>query len=121
MASRHGNTVSHHIPLLLFYALATYRLALMLSSDTGPWLMFSKLRSWLKREAKKNSAVRASAVHHGITCIRCDSVWVAIPISAYAWFHDKLPAWFAATGDIFLAAMALSAIAIILNRAFPPA
>lgn len=109
-----------NIPILLFYALATYRLALMLSSDTGPWLMFSKLRSWLKREAKKNAAVRASAVHHGITCIRCDSVWIAVPISGYAFYHDRLATGFIITGDIFLAAMALSAIAIILNRAFPP-
>lgn len=104
------------ITLLIFYGLAAYRLALLLSDDSGPWRMFSKFRSLLKREEKHNKALRKSAVASGVECIRCNSIWVAAPVAAYAYYHEKLPQWFAATGNIFLLCMALSALAILLNR-----
>lgn len=106
-------------PLLLFYSLAVYRLALMLSSDLGPWSAFAKLRSFLKREAKNNKPLRDSKVHIGIECIRCDSVWVAIPVATYAAFRHQLENYVTIPADIFLSGMALSALAIIFNRIFP--
>lgn len=109
-----------YIPLLAFYGLAVFRLALMLSSDKGPYFFLSKIRSWLKKEAKQSKPLRDSKVHLGITCPLCTSVWVAIPVAAFAYFHRHLWTWLAISGDVFLGAMALSAIAVLLNRVAPP-
>lgn len=106
--------------LLIFYGLACFRLAMMLSTEKGPYFVFVKLRSWLKREAKESKPVRESKIHVGITCQLCTSVWVAFPVSAFAYYHKHLPGWFAAVGDVFLGAMSLSALAIIVNRLVPP-
>lgn len=102
------------------YCLACYRLSIMLASDKGPYFIFTRLRSWLKREAKENKPVRESKIHVGIACPLCTSVWVAFPIAAYAYFHKQLHVDVSACGDIFLSAMALSAVAILMNRALPP-
>lgn len=88
----------------------------MLSSDVGPWAAFQKLRSFLKREAKHNKPLRDSKVQIGIDCSRCSSVWVAIPIASYAYFRRYFTEFVTAGVDIFLVAMALSALAILLNR-----
>lgn len=98
------------------YALATYRLAVMLATDKGPYFAFTKLRSWLKKEAKENKPVRESKIHVGIACPLCTSVWVAIPVAAYAYYHRRLVPWVTVPGDIFLLAMSFSAVAILLNR-----
>lgn len=107
------------IPLLLFYSLAVYRLAVLFGEDTGPYLFFSKLRSFLKREQKRNKALRDSDVAKGIECLRCNSIWIATPVAAYAFYHDILPKWTVISGDIFLTCMALSSLAILWHRAFP--
>lgn len=107
------------VPLLIFYSLAVYRLAVLLGEDAGPYKFLSKLRSFLKREEKHNKALRQSDVAKGIECLRCNSIWIATPIAAYAFYHDRLPKWFAVTGDIFLICMALSSAAILWHRAFP--
>jgi len=104
---------------LLLYGLACFRLSLLISDDVGPFGVFSKLRSFLKREAKESKAIRASKVHIGISCIRCDSIWFAFPLAAYAMFRHRLLDWIVVGGDIFVFAMALSAIAILFVRAFP--
>lgn len=107
------------LPVLILYSLAVYRLGLLLSEDTGPYRLLSRMRSSLKREEKHNKALRDSDVAAGMECLRCNSIWVATPVAAYAFYHDKLPAWLAATGDIFLICMALSSAAILWHRAFP--
>lgn len=104
---------------LFVYGLACFRLAIMLSEDDGPWGMFRKLRSALKREAKTNTTLRKSEVHKGVECVKCDSIWIATPIAIFVHHHDSLADWFSATGDIVLLVMAISALAILLNRAFP--
>lgn len=101
---------------MLWYGLATFRLALMLSSDVGPWGAFEKLRSLLKHESKTNKPLRDSKVHIGIECIRCDSVWVAIPVAIYAACRHQLVNYATIPADVFLSSMALSAIAVLLNR-----
>lgn len=65
------------------YGLATWRLSELFSSDVGPWGMFSKLRSFLKREAKHNKPLRESKVHLGVSCMKCESIWMATPIAAF--------------------------------------
>lgn len=105
---------------LFIYGLACFRLAVLLSEDDGPWGMFRRLRSYLKKEAKSNTPLRRSELHKGVECIRCDSLWLAAPIAAYAYHHDTIQdLWWVAVVDITLCCMALSACAILWNRAFP--
>lgn len=104
---------------LIVASLACYRLALLLSDDVGPWRIFSKLRSFLKKEARTNTALRKSAIHQGIDCIRCDSVWIAIPIGIYIYQYEKLPGWISAVIGISMLCLALSSMAILIHRAFP--
>lgn len=101
---------------LFVYGLACYRLAIMLSEDDGPWGMFRKLRSALKREAKTNMTLRKTEVHKGVECVRCDSIWIATPIAIFAYHRDSLNGWGASTADIVLLVMAISAMAILWNR-----
>lgn len=101
---------------LLIAGLACFRMAVLLSQDDGPAAMFSKLRSFLKREAKEHKALRATKVHEGIDCLRCSSVWVALPIALYGLFRERLSETAMACGDAFLIWMALSAMAILFNR-----
>lgn len=101
---------------LFVYGLACFRLAVLLSEDAGPAKVFSKLRAFLKKEAKTNPTLRKSDIHHGVDCLRCSSVWVAAPVAAYAYHHDRLDGWAIATGDIILLTMAFSAMAILWNR-----
>lgn len=104
---------------LLVGGLACFRLSVLLSSDDGPYRMFTKLRSWLKREAKHSAAMKKTAIDQGIECLRCTSVHMAIPIAAYVLFAGGEPRWFVMAADLFLLAMALSGAAILFNRAFP--
>lgn len=102
---------------LFVYGLACFRMALLLSDDDGPWGMFRKFRAYLKKEAKHNTTLRKSEVHKGVSCIRCDSIWVAAFVAAYAYHHDTLAnLWWVPVIDIVLLCMALSAIAILWNR-----
>lgn len=107
------------VPTLIFYSLAVYRMAVLLGEDSGPYKFLSKLRSFLKREEQHNKSLRKSDVAKGIECLRCNSIWIATPVAAYALYRDKLPAWLVITVDIFLICMALSGAAILWHRAFP--
>lgn len=103
---------------LLVDGLACFRLSVMLSSDSGPWKVFTLLRAGLKREAKHNAVVRKSDVAHGAECLRCNSVWFAAPIAAWSLFGHG-PYWLRFCVELFLLAMALSAAAILFQRMFP--
>lgn len=98
----------------LIAGLAVFRLAVLFSQDTGPARVFSKLRAFLKREAKQHQVVRKSDVHRGIECLRCSSVWVAAPVAVYA-----VSGWRHVIADGALLCLALSAVAILWHRAFP--
>lgn len=105
------------IPILIA-GLATFRLAVLVSEDDGPSRIFQKFRSMLKREAKVHPALRKSAVHEGIECLKCSSIWLALPIALFVHWREDLPEWLRVSGDVFLAWMSLSAMAILFNRAF---
>lgn len=105
---------------ILIVALAVYRLALMLSSDTGPYAMFSKLRSWLKKEAKDSPALRKSKLQEGVSCIRCSSVWLSAPLGVYMFTFKSIPEWMVLSTDCLIVIMALSAASILIHRAFKP-
>lgn len=95
-------------------SLACFRLSVLFSQDTGPAHVFSKLRSALKKEAKTNATLRKSDVHRGIDCLRCSSIWMALPIAAYV-----VSGWRSVWVDGLLWLLALSGAAILWSRAFP--
>lgn len=104
---------------LVIYGLACFRLATLLSEDDGPYRFLKRFRSLLKREAKEHPKLRKSALHEGVDCLRCSSVWVAAPVAIFATYRDDWPAWLARAGEMYLLWMALSALAILWHRAFP--
>lgn len=61
---------------LLLGGLATFRLALLISSESGPAFIFRKLR---RLPPPKSSA------KEGLSCIWCLSIWFAAMITAYQW------------------------------------
>lgn len=103
----------------VIYSLAVFRLSLMLSEDSGPWRLITKFRSWLKREEKKSPQLKKSDVAHGVECLRCNGIWFAALVTAFIYLRERLIDWVAIAGDSVLVCMALSGMAIILNRAFP--
>lgn len=107
------------IAFLLMYGLATFRLSVLLSLDSGPWRAISRFRSWLRREEKKSPALKKSDAAHGVECIRCSSIHIALAVATYAYFRSDMHVAVKACGDIFLSGMSLSAAAIIFSRAFP--
>jgi hypothetical protein len=85
-------------------SLVTYRLSLMLSKESGPWRIFKKLR---------HAAPPKSATREGISCLHCESVWWAAPVTAYlVWSREIAPA----DGPLYW--LGFSAVAIVLHHAF---
>lgn len=88
--------------------LATYRLALMVSSEAGPFWMFKHFRRLVKREAPKKAHM-----DDGIECMLCMSMQIAVVTAVtYDFFHGRK------VFDLTVLALALSGAAIILHRAF---
>ncbi len=100
----------------LILTLATFRLAILLAEDAGPWNAFQRFRQFLSREAQKSTAVRKSEIAKGVKCPRCTSLQLSFPIALYAYFHGQFPDWLTACGDSFLLACALSGAGILWNR-----
>lgn len=108
--------MKYSFTLLAFYGLATFRLAVLVSEDSGPWRAFAKFRSWLKREEKHSPALKKADAAKGVSCLRCSSVHLSIAVATYAYFHHRLENWVSVPCDILLSALALSALAILFNR-----
>lgn len=85
-------------------ALATYRLALMFSKESGPGRIFQRLR--------KAPPPRSSA-REGLSCPFCLSIWFAVAITGYyIWLGlVTLP-----MSPVYI--LALSAVAVCLNQVF---
>lgn len=63
--------------------LATYRLSLMVSKESGPMRMFRKLRGMPDKK---------SSLKEGLSCPLCTSVWFAAPIAGYLLYLGLFPA-----------------------------
>lgn len=91
--------------ILLLGGLVTYRLALMFSEESGPGRIFQKLRL---------AAPPKSATREGLSCLHCESVWWAAPVTAYAcWVLEEIEPW-----QTPLYWLAFSGIAIVIHHAF---
>lgn len=85
----------------LLAALATWRLATLLTRDDGPWDLVLRLRR----------AAGNGAVGRMLDCFRCVSLWVAAPLALAV--GDNLLEW-------LLAWLALSGAACLLDRLGQP-
>lgn len=94
--------MENSIWLFFLAALATYRLALMGSSEEGPAAIFARLR---RQVPSKSNPGR------GIRCFNCWSTWCGIVFAVYFCTKEWLM-WNVAP----LYALALSASAMLLNR-----
>lgn len=88
----------------LLGGLATFRLALMFSLESGPGRIFRKLR---------NVPAPKSATREGMSCMHCSSVWFAAPVTGYFWWSKRIEA-----PDTWLYWLGFSAVAVVLHRAF---
>lgn len=89
-------------------SLATFRIALMISKESGPFWMFKHLRRGVKRNAPQKTHM-----DEGIECLWCMSMQVGIIIAVSACFFLGNPVY-----DVCILALAVSAIAVILNQMF---
>ncbi len=82
---------------LLVAILAVYRLAILLSQDDGPGDWFLVIRTWLGAydyERDPTPVPPGEPVHYRprtnlgrlISCPRCLSVWLALPLAAWLWW-----------------------------------
>jgi hypothetical protein len=90
---------------IVLAVLATYRLSLLFSKETGPWGLFEKLR---------NMPPEGSYLRKGLGCILCESVWWSGAICVlmcllgdFGWIY--FPVYW----------MAISGMAIIVNAQWP--
>lgn len=111
--------MSLSILAFIIYALAVFRLSVLLADDSGPFKFITKTRSFLRREEKKSLILKKSDVAHGAECTRCNSLWFALPVAMFGYFHRRIWDWLATTGDIMIIALAYSALSILFNRMFP--
>lgn len=90
---------------LIIASLATYRLSLLFSQETGPWGMFEKLR---------NLPPEGSYLRKGLGCVLCESVWWSGAIcTLMASFGQFSFAY------LFVYWMAVSGLSIIINAQWP--
>lgn len=85
-------------------SLATFRLALLISSEDGPAWIFRKLR---------NVPPRKSSAHEGIRCIWCVSMWMSILVTTFFYLDKRIEGQ-----DWALYWLSFSAGGIILNQTF---
>lgn len=58
-------------------SLVTFRLALLVSKESGPLFVFRKLRRMPEPK---------SSLKEGLACLYCTSVWFAAPVTAYEYY-----------------------------------
>jgi hypothetical protein len=85
--------------------LATYRLSLLFSKETGPWGVFEKLR---------NMPPAGSYLRKGLGCILCESVWWSGIICSLMCALGDFSAW-----NLPIYWMSVSGMAIIVNAQWP--
>lgn len=87
-------------------ALATYRLSILISKESGPGFIFRKLRR--APDSKKHPSVK-----EGLSCPFCVSIWFSAATTGYYIWMDWIT-WHEAP----LYWLSFSAVAVVLNQAF---
>lgn len=89
---------------LILGGLVTFRLALLVSKESGPMFIFRKLR---KLPPPKSST------KEGLSCQWCLSLWFAALVSGYEWWLEMIPA-----KELPLYCLGMSSLAIFANQTF---
>ena len=69
---------------LLCAAFATYRLAILVAEEEGPWALAQKFR---------NTHQADDWVGRGIRCPACVGFWLALPLTVFALLFTSLDVW----------------------------
>jgi hypothetical protein len=97
-------------PLKLFLAaFAVYRIAILITEDSGPLSVFANLRAWADEKALNGQLIN---FNEGVHCPYCVGVWAAIACALLL----KFPTW---PGDLFLLAFGLAGVQAALQRMIP--
>ncbi len=96
---------------LLLYALATFRLAYMITKESGPMFVFLKLRKAVKKD-------KGSSAAEGISCPYCVSVWCASMFFAFHISYRHLPEKVGAIGIFVVMVLALGGAAMLIHQLF---
>lgn len=94
------------IPTLVIAALAVFRLAYLITKESGPMFVFWRIR----KEAKKD---KASSLSEGIDCPLCVGAWCSIAITLYL----TLP-WRHIICDTVIVILAVAGLAMLLHQVF---
>lgn len=90
----------------LVLSLAIFRLSHMITGESGPFWMFKKFRSQVKKSAPK-----PTHMDEGISCVLCMSAQVAILIAILEYFFHGNPFL-----EIPIFALALSGASILFHQ-----
>lgn len=90
------------------HTLAVFRLALMVTKESGPGWVFKRLRQWCKR-----SCPRWTHMDEGIECPWCMSMQFALAVGVARFFLADNPVY-----DVIIISLALSGAAIAVNQQF---
>lgn len=90
--------------VLVLGGFATFRLALMVSSESGPMRIFRKLR---------NLPPPKSSAREGLSCPFCLGLHFSAIITTFLWWQGRFPG-----ADWPIYWLAISGIAVILHLAF---
>lgn len=104
------------LELSLIAMLSTYRLTLMLNSESGPAEIFSRIRTKLGvRYNEHSNPYGTNWVAEGVLCFYCLSVWIAFAVVAVLGFAALLG--HIEAGVYLLFPFALSGGAVYLKKA----
>lgn len=95
-------------------ALATWRLASLLSREDGPFYLFARARHWAGvRYNEQSQMISTNHLAEGVLCLWCNSVWFAILWTGLYFALNELAVWLALP-------FALSTAAIMLEELCTP-
>jgi hypothetical protein len=93
---------------LLIYALATFRIASLIAQERGPWDAFGKLRDVCGvRYDDAGQPYALNEVARMLTCVWCNSVWVALFWLVVKWLWPEHALWLAFSFAVSGAALIL--------------
>jgi hypothetical protein len=99
---KHWKQLDHPHVSFIIYGLAVWRLAYMLTQETGPFMLFTKLRTVTGIEHDASGYPNVWPTGNVLSCLKCTSVWMAL----LALFMPRP----------LLAILAGSSLAIIVNK-----
>lgn len=99
------------IELLVVLGLATWRISIMLTAESGPYDIFGKIRDVFGLYYDEYSNCQGGAVTAALCCVECTSIWVAGFLAFVFFILGHLDVW-----SYIPFVCATSAISVFLGR-----